>query len=174
MQDTTTPPCWLFTPHTSLSFIHTMLWSKKTKFTHCSITFAWREEDRSEGRIAKYHMHVFMQIFRACRYFVHAHLVFNYNMQHSFTSEMKHLNSKKNNWKGTYRKETIQWNATILAKIMWTPNCFIANNGNINIETLFHEICLAPVQCCLPHLNFKSKSCQHWIGGRRGRIFWVR
>jgi hypothetical protein len=49
---------------------------------------------------------------------------------------------------------------TILAKIMWTPNCFIANNGNINIETLFHEISrpphLAPIQCCLPHLNFKS------------------
>jgi hypothetical protein len=29
---------------------------------------------------------------------------------------------------------------TILAKIMWTPNCPNANNGNINIETLFHEI----------------------------------
>ena len=41
---------------------------------------------------------------------------------------------------------------------MWTPNCFIANNGNINIETLFHEISrpLAPIQCCLPHLNLKS------------------
>ena len=28
--------------------------------------------------------------------------------------------------------------ATILAKIMWTPNF---SNANINIETFFHEIC---------------------------------
>jgi hypothetical protein len=60
--------------------------------------------------------------------------------------------------------------ATILAKIMWTPNF---PNAKINIETFFHEICrpLPPIQCCFPHLNFKSFIYQHWIGGRRGRNF---
>jgi hypothetical protein len=60
--------------------------------------------------------------------------------------------------------------ATILPKIMWTPNF---SNANINIETFFHEICrpLAPIQCCFAHLNFKSFIYQHWIGSRRGRNF---
>jgi hypothetical protein len=50
--------------------------------------------------------------------------------------------------------------ATILAKIMWTPNF---SNANINIETFFHEICrpLPPIQCCFSHLNFKSFIYKH-------------
>jgi hypothetical protein len=38
----------------------------------------------------------------------------------------------------------------------------------------FLEICrpLPPIQCCFSHLNFKSFTYQHWIGGRRGEIFW--
>jgi hypothetical protein len=45
--------------------------------------------------------------------------------------------------------------ATILAKIMWTPNCFITNNGNINIETLFHETCRPPGPCSMLFAAFK-------------------
>jgi hypothetical protein len=61
--------------------------------------------------------------------------------------------------------------ATILAKIMWTPNF---PNANINIEKFFHEICLPlpPIQCCFSYLNCKSFIYQHWIGGGGGEIFW--
>jgi hypothetical protein len=37
-----------------------------------------------------------------------------------------------------WKKSIGTWEPTILAKIMWTPNCSNANNGNINIVTLFH------------------------------------
>ena len=51
--------------------------------------------------------------------------------------------------------EILRSGATILAKIMWTPNCFIANNGNINIETLFHEICRPSGPCSMLFAAFK-------------------
>jgi hypothetical protein len=50
--------------------------------------------------------------------------------------------------------------ATILARIMWTPNF---SNANINIEMFFYEICrpLPPIQCCFSHLNLKSFIYKH-------------
>jgi hypothetical protein len=74
------------------------------------------------------------------------------------------------NFANFYCDKYICSKATILAKIMWTPNF---SNANINIETFFHEICrpLPPIQCCFSHLNFKSFIYQHWIGGRRGINF---